>query len=98
MTKNYAQYVLEQSHSYSDKLAVVDELRSLTYQELESHVKQFAYKLKKSGLKPQQRIVLCFDDCVEWYIAFLASVAVGLNPVCVNHMFPIETIDKIIKI
>lgn len=93
---NYAQHIFEQSKSYANKLAVVDDRHSLTYSDLETHVKYFAHKLKKSGIKPQQRVILYFDDCVEWYVAFLASIATGINPVCVNHGFPLETLNKII--
>ena len=93
---NYTQSVFEQSSQYPDKLAVVDDNYVFSYQELENQVKYFAHYLESLGLLPQQRIILYFDDCVEWYVAFLASVAVGVNPVCFSHLFPLSTVANTI--
>jgi benzoate-CoA ligase len=85
MHLNYALELFAKNQTQSQKLAIVDDHQSLTYQQLEQRARSFATQLKQSGLLPQSRIVLYFDDSVEWVVAFLGSLLAGLNPVCFNH-------------
>jgi benzoate-CoA ligase len=83
--ENYAQYLFELNNTRSDHTALIDECNALTYAQMQDKVRSFASVLRTHNFAPQSRVILYFDDCVEWPVAFLALIAVGLNPVCVNH-------------
>lgn len=96
--KNFAQWLFEKNSTQADKLAVVDNDRGLTYRELELQAKRFAQVLVQSGLRPQQRIIICLEDCVEWPIFFLACLTAGLNPVLVSTDLPIKNLQRIMSL
>jgi benzoate-CoA ligase len=96
--KNFANWLFETNITNRDKLAFVDNNQSLTYGQLENHVKMFATQLVEAKLLPQQRIIICLEDCVEWPVFFLASLMVGLNPVLVSADLPKKTIEHVIDL
>lgn len=98
MVENFAQHLFQVNAVRPTALALVDEQQHLTFSQLESRVKAFASELKKSNFDPQSRVVLYFDDCVEWPVAFLAAIAAGLNPVCVNHNNSKERLDYLLDL
>jgi len=98
MVRNFAQHLFQLNDDRPNALALVDEQQHLTFSQLESQVTAFASQLKKSNFDPQSRVVLYFDDCVEWPVAFLAAIAVGLNPVCVNHNNSKERLEYLIDL
>lgn len=98
MIDNFAQHLFGINAVQGQPLALVDETQQLTYQQLEQHVKSFAQALKQHKLKPQSRVILYFDDCVEWPVAFLAAIWAGLNPVCVNHNNTKERLKQIVEL
>lgn len=77
---------------------MIDHAKTVTYGELETYCRAFAAYLQKQGLQPQHRVILYFDDCVEWPIAFLACVLAGLNPVCVNHNNSLERLAYLVDL
>lgn len=95
---NFSQWLFETHADKLTKPAVVDNHRTLTYGDLEKHVRHFGCKLLDHGIKPEQRIVICADDCVEWPVAFLAALAIGANPVIVNPSLPLSSIQYIIDL
>lgn len=95
---NFAQQIFDLNHDRSNKTALIDAAQSLTYGQLMLHAYGFASYLVDMGLKPQSRIIFYLDDCVEWPVAFLASLLAGLNPVCVNHNNTKERLDYLIDL
>ena len=96
--KNFANWLFETNIANRNKLAFVDNNQSLTYGQLENHVKMFARQLIEANLLPQQRIIICLGDCVEWPVFFLAALMVGLNPVLVSADLPKKTIKHIMDL
>jgi len=96
MVRNFAQHLFQLNSDRPTAVALVDEHQLLTFSQLENRVTAFAGALKKDNLDPQSRVILYFDDCVEWPVAFLATIAAGLNPVCVNHNNSKERLDYLI--
>ncbi|MDE2513963.1 MAG: benzoate-CoA ligase family protein [Alphaproteobacteria bacterium] len=69
-----------------DKLAFVDDRTSLTYAQLAERVDRAAGALRRLGVQPEQRIVLCMLDTVDFPVAFLGAIKAGIVPVPVNTL------------
>jgi benzoate-CoA ligase family protein len=61
-------------------------VRTLTYGELEDAVLRFAAALIASGVRPEERLMLCMGDTPELLTAFLAGLRIGAVPVPVSTM------------
>lgn len=61
-------------------------VRTLSYGELEDAVLRFAAALIASGVRPEERLLLCMGDTPELVIAFLAGLRIGAVPVPVSTM------------
>src|SRR4051794_20650564 len=61
-------------------------IRTLTYGELDEAVRRFAAALVASGVRPEERLLLCMGDSPELLTAFLAGLWVGAVPVPVSTM------------
>src|SRR3954466_11844393 len=61
-------------------------VRTLTYGELEDAVRRFAAALIASGVRPEERLMLCMGDTPELLTAFLAGLRIGAVPVPVSTM------------
>jgi benzoate-CoA ligase len=70
----------------ADKVAIRDDAGSYTYAELAERVDRCANALRAMGLEPEQRVVLCLLDSVDFPTAFLGAIKAGLIPVPVNTL------------
>src|SRR3954451_11960916 len=61
-------------------------VRTLTYGELDEAVRRFAAALVASGVRPEERLLLCMGDSPELLTAFLAGLHIGAVPVPVSTM------------
>ena len=98
MTGNFAQRLFFLNQCRPKAIALHDETRSLTFEQLENLTKAFGTQLKSHEFFPQSRVILYFDDCVELNVAFLALIAVGLNPVCVNHNHKFNDLTALVRL
>ena len=62
------------------------DLRTLSYGELDEAVRRFAAALIASGVRPEERLILCMGDTPELLTAFLAGLRIGAVPVPVSTM------------
>ena len=69
-----------------DKIAFIDDSGSLTYRELSARVDRAANAFRGLGLEPEQRILLCLFDTVDFPTAFLGAIKAGLVPIPVNTL------------
>ncbi|MDB6090685.1 MAG: benzoate-coa ligase [Gammaproteobacteria bacterium] len=69
-----------------EKLAYVDDHESCTYRELAQRVDRCAGALAALGLQPEQRVLLCLQDTIDFPTAFLGSIKAGVVPVAVNTL------------
>ncbi|MGH7001944.1 MAG: AMP-binding protein, partial [Stellaceae bacterium] len=69
-----------------DKLAFVDDRNSLTYAQLAERVDRAAGALRRLGLQPEQRVMLCLLDTLDFPVAFLGAIKAGIVPVPVNTL------------
>jgi benzoate-CoA ligase family protein len=61
-------------------------VRTFTYGELDDAVTRFAAALIASGVRPEERLLLCMGDTPELVTAFLAGLRIGAVPVPVSTM------------
>jgi benzoate-CoA ligase len=69
-----------------NKAAFIDDSCSLTYQELDLRTNAFGNVLKTLGLQPEQRILLCLHDTIDWPTSFLGAIKAGIVPIPVNTL------------
>ena len=61
-------------------------VRTFSYGDLDAEVRRFAAALIASGVRPEERLILCMGDTPELLIAFLAGLRIGAVPVPVSTM------------
>jgi benzoate-CoA ligase family protein len=61
-------------------------VRTFSYGELDEAVRRFAAALIASGVRPEERLLLCMGDTPELLTAFLAGLRIGAVPVPVSTM------------
>ena len=59
---------------------------SLSYGQLEDRVKRFANALIQAGLRPEDRVMLCMHDTLNWPVAFLGCIYAGVVPIATNTL------------
>jgi benzoate-CoA ligase len=69
-----------------DKTAFIDDNGSYTYSELAERVNRFGNAIRTLGLEPEQRLLLCVHDGIDFPTAFLGSIKAGIVPVAVNTL------------
>ncbi|MDX6324067.1 MAG: hypothetical protein QOK15_421, partial [Nocardioidaceae bacterium] len=72
-------------------------VRTLTYGELEDAVVRFAAALIASGVRPEERLLLCMGDSPELLTAFLAGLRIGAVPVPMSTMLKPKDIALIAR-
>ena len=70
----------------ANKLAFLDDQGEYTYSDLAHRVNQAAGALLGLGLLPEQRVLLCLSDTIDFPVVFWGAVKAGLIPVPVNTM------------
>src|SRR5271168_592632 len=70
----------------ADKIAYIDDRRSLTFRELDARSSAFANTLCALGVEREQRVFMCMHDTVDFPVVFLGSIKAGTIPVPVNTL------------
>src|SRR4051812_1470979 len=70
-------------------------VRTLTYGELDEAVRRFAAALVATGVRPEERLLLCMGDTPELLTAFLAGLRIGAVPVPVSTMLKPQDISAL---
>ncbi|MBO0738302.1 MAG: benzoate-CoA ligase family protein [Alphaproteobacteria bacterium] len=66
------------------KTAFIDDHGSYTYADLAGRVSRFANVVRRLGIHPEQRILLCLHDTIDFPTSFLGAIKAGAVPVAVN--------------
>ncbi len=86
MTYNAAADLIERNLAAGrgPKTAFIDDHGRYTYAELAERAGRFANVLRRLGVEPEQRILLCLHDGIDFPTAFLGAIKAGIVPVAVN--------------
>ena len=66
------------------KTAFIDDHGRCSYAELAERASRFANLVRQLGIHPEQRILLCLHDTIDFPTAFLGAIKAGVVPVAVN--------------
>ena len=69
-----------------ERLALLDDRGSYTYAQLSARVDAAGRALRAAGLLPEQRLLLCLLDTVDFHAVFLGAIKLGAVPVPVNTL------------
>ena len=76
-SRTLASMVSERMRLHPDRLAVVDDDRSLTYGDLQTRSVRFAHALRRIGLRQEDRVALLLHDTVDYPVAFWGTIRAG---------------------
>ena len=71
----------------ASRIAVIDESGPHSYSELAERVNRCGNALRELGLQPEQRVLLCLYDSVDFPACFLGAIKTGIIPVPINTMW-----------
>jgi len=85
---NAAHDLIARHASRRNKVAFAQDVDgpSLTYGQLEDRVRRFAKALLQAGLRPEDRVMLCMHDTLNWPVAFLGCIYAGVIPIATNTL------------
>src|ERR1700730_9013974 len=66
------------------KTAFIDDCGRCSYLELAERVSRFTNLVRRLGIHPEQRVLLCLHDTIDFPTAFLGAIKAGVIPVAVN--------------
>src|SRR5688572_11387720 len=70
----------------AQKPVFIDPRGSWTYGQLADRVARFGNALRSRGVAPEQRILICLLDTIDWPTAFLGALKAGVVAVPVNTL------------
>ncbi len=68
------------------RIAFIDERGSYTYAEVAERVGRCGNVLRALGIQPEQRLVLCLLDTIDFPTCFLGAILAGIVPIPLNTM------------
>ncbi len=87
----------EQVEKTPDNIAVIDQDKKITYQELNKKANQLAHYLKQLGVKPDTLVGVCVERSIEMFIGLLGILKAGGAYVPLDANYPLERINYIIE-
>ena len=95
---NFAQYIITNTSSLKDKVAIVDDVKSTTYETLTSTVLSFANQLVNQGIQAGDRVIICLDESAEWAMSFLACNYIGAVAVLTSNRMGAKVLTDILNV
>ena len=80
-----------------DKIAFIDNNNKITYNELFIKLKTFAQSVRNIDINPNDRVLVCMDDNINYPIVFLGLIWAGVIPICINTMLPVKDYQYMVK-
>lgn len=87
---NFANHLTQANAARANKLAYIDDQRSLTYGQLAQRTAQFSGLLQQLDVRREERILLLMHDTIDWPVVFLGALHAGVIPVAVNTLLTPE--------
>src|SRR5260370_17075482 len=72
--------------SRANKTSVIDDHGRYTYAELAERVYRAANALRNLGLAPNDRVVLCLFDSIDFPTCFLGAIHAGIVPIPISTL------------
>jgi benzoate-CoA ligase len=81
----------------AEKIAIRDDRGAYSYADLAARVDRFASLVSLLGILPEQRILLCLLDGIDFPTAFLGAIKAGVVPVPVNTLLTTADYDFMLR-
>ena len=82
---------------FPDNIALISQQQSVSYKELFYRASLFAQKLKDKGIKPRDRVLLFFENSVEFYIGYYAIAQLGAVVAPLNTFLKERELEHILN-
>ena len=79
------------------KVAFRDDRGAYTYAELAERVDRAANALRALGFEPEQRLLLCLLDTIDFPTVFLGAIKAGIVPIAVNTLLTTADYDFMLR-
>jgi len=79
------------------KVAVVDDAGVYTYGQLAERVNRCANALTALGMRPEERVLLCLLDTIDFPTTFLGAIKAGIVPIAANTLLKAEEYDYLLR-
>jgi benzoate-CoA ligase len=79
------------------KVAYVDDRGRTTFGELAVRVNRFANALVGLGMRPEERVLVCLLDSIDFPTAFLGSIKAGIVPIAANTLLTTHDYDYMLR-
>ncbi|MGE0740263.1 MAG: benzoate-CoA ligase family protein [Hyphomonadaceae bacterium] len=73
-----------------ERTAIIFEDRRISYDELARNVERVAARLVSEGLLPEQRVLICAEDCPEFAYAWFGAIKAGAVVAQINPQLPVS--------
>lgn len=84
-------------NNWPDNIAVICQDKSITYKELYDRSLIIANKLHKLGVKQNDRVIVFYENSIEFYIAYFAVWNIGAIVTPLNVFLSTQELEHIIK-
>jgi benzoate-CoA ligase len=81
----------------ADKVAYIDDAGTYTYGELAARVNRCANALTALGIEPEQRVLLCHLDTIDFPSVFLGAIKAGIVPIATNTLLMTHDYDYMLR-
>ncbi|SHE68680.1 fengycin family lipopeptide synthetase D/tyrocidine synthetase-2 [Seinonella peptonophila] len=78
-------------------IALVDQGRSMTYEELNQRANQLAHRLRREGLQREQLVAIWTQRSLEWVVGILGALKAGGAYLPIDPHYPPERIMYMLK-
>jgi long-chain acyl-CoA synthetase len=85
------------AHKCPKNIALISGLRSIDYQELYFRASLLSKKLKSNGVRPHDKVLMLFENSIEFYIVYFAILQLGAVCVPLNVFLHEKELAYIIK-
>jgi D-alanine--poly(phosphoribitol) ligase subunit 1 len=90
-------YLDEGRRAHPEKLALVDDQRSITYEQLHSDADRIALCLRANGVRRQDRVVICMKRSAQVVLAIMGVLKADAIYVPMDAKAPVERLLKVVK-
>lgn len=80
-----------------ERVALIFKNHSMTYKELYRRASVFSRVLKKAGVNVRDRVLICFENCPEFYISYFAAWQLGAVVAPLNTFLQAHEIKHIVE-
>jgi len=79
------------------KIAYIDDQGSYTYGELAERVNRCANALTSLGVRPEERVLVCHLDTIDFPAVFLGAIKAGIVPIAANTLLMTHDYDYMLR-